>query len=413
MNYLIGDNDARHPAGRRNGPKMSGVKQKITGNYTFRNQVRLIHGGRDYFTEMLRMIREARESVHLQTYIFDDDETGNLVADELMAAGARGVRVYVLLDGYASRHLPEAFIKQLRNSKIHFRFFEPLLRSRNFYFGRRLHHKLLVTDLRYSLVAGINVSNRYNDLPGQPAWLDWAIYAEGEVSFELFKVCAEFWYRSTKSARAAVAKAKMPAFPDSWECAVRVRRNDWVRRKNQISRSYIEMFNRAEKEIIVMSSYFLPGRVIRRNMLRALKRGVHVSVILAGTSDIPMAKFAERFIYRYLLRNGVRIYEYPKCVLHGKISTYDSNWVTVGSYNVNDISAYASVELNLDVLNDEFAAGVRATLRDIINKECEEVTNDELKKYNVIHRFLQWWSYEVIRVLFYLFTFYFKQEEDH
>jgi cardiolipin synthase len=392
---------------------MPSSKQKITGSYTFRNQVRLIHGGRDYFVEMIRLIKDARESVHLQTYIFDDDETGNLVADELIAASRRGVKVYVLLDGYASRHLSEVFIRELLDAGINFRFFEPLLRSKNFYFGRRLHHKILVTDLRCSLVAGINVSNRYNDLPGQPAWLDWALLAEGEVSFELFKVCAEFWYKYARTARAVVSRSQPPEMPEDWDCAVRVRRNDWVRRKNQISRSYIEMFNRAEKEIIVMSSYFLPGRVIRRNMVRAVRRGVKVSLILAGTSDVPMAKYAERYIYRYLLRNGIHIHEYPKCVLHGKLSTYDSHWVTVGSYNVNDISAYASVELNLDVLDDGFATGVRKTLLDIIGKDCVAVTDDDLRKYNVIERFLQWWSYEVFRVVLFLFTFYFRQKDDH
>ena len=269
-----------------------------------------------------------------------------------------------------------------------------------------------MADARSSLVGGINISNRYNDLPGDPAWLDWAVKAEGDVSYELFRVCAEFWYRTAKRARTAVSAFPPLEFPVEWDCAVRVRRNDWVRRKNQISRSYIEMFNRAEDRIIIMSSYFLPGRVIRRNLARAAKRGVKISLILAGTSDVMIAKYAERFIYRWLLRQGVQIHEYPKCVLHAKLSTYDRKWVTVGSYNVNDISAYAAVELNLDVLDNEFAAEADDWLRRLIDRNCIRITDDYLTNYSLPARFLQWLSYEVYRLVLYLFTFYFRQQKD-
>jgi cardiolipin synthase len=391
---------------------MSGVNPIKAPFYSFRNRVKLVHGGEEYFRVMSDMIRNASRSIHLQTYIFDHDETGRMIGEELIAAALRGVEVYILLDGYASRHLSEDFIAQLTGSGIHFRFFEPVLKSDSFYFGRRLHHKILVIDNRFSLVGGINISNRYNDMPGEPAWLDWAVHAEGEVSYELFRVCVEFWYKSPRQARAAIKSNPPPSFPSEWDCAVKVRRNDWVRRRNQISRSYIEMFNRAENDIIIMSSYFLPGRVMRRNMVAAARRGVNISLILAGTSDVPMAKYAERFIYRWMLRNNVKIYEYPKCVLHAKLSTYDRKWVTVGSYNVNDISAYASIELNLDVMDDDFAGEVTGWMIRTIDRDCIRITDDYIKQYNLVTRFLQWWSYEVFRAILFVFTFYFKQKED-
>ena len=382
-----------------------------TSDYTHRNRVALVHGGREYFDAVVQLIRRATKHIHLQTYIYDEDETGKMVADELIAAALRGVKVYMLIDGYASSGLSDTFIQHLEFSGIHFRYFEPVLRSRKFYVGRRLHHKIIVADGRESLVGGINISNKYNDLPDDPAGLDWAMWAEGEVSYELFKVCAGFWCRSRKATRAMIAAHPTPVFPSVWNCAVKVRRNDWVRRKNQISRSYIEMFNRAEEHIIIMSSYFLPGRVIRRNIARARSRGVKVSLILAGSSDVKMAKYAERFIYRWLLRLGVEIYEYPKAVLHAKLSTYDRVWVTVGSYNVNDISAYASVELNLDVMDNALAAKADGWLRRIVEEDCDTITSEQLQNYNALTRFLQWWSYEVYRALFFLFTFYFRQEK--
>lgn len=315
-----------------------------------------------------------------------------------------------MLDGYASRHLPDVFIEELKKAGVSFRFFEPLLKSERFYFGRRLHHKLLVVDQHFALVGGINISNRYNDLPGQPAWLDWAVRAEGEAAQALFKVCVHLWFKSNTAARTYLRKTRPMVFPVIWDCAVRVRRNDWVRKLNQISGSYIQMFREAEDHIWIMSSYFLPGRHIRRSMISAIKRGVKVRVILAGASDVPIAKFAERFIYRWLIRQGVEIYEYPRCVLHAKLSSYDGKWVTIGSYNVNNISAYASVELNLDVRKRVFAQEVENRIKEIVEEDCIQITSEDLKKYSVVQNFLQWVSYEIYRLVFFLFTFYFRQQ---
>jgi len=170
------------------------------------------------------------------------------------------------------------------------------------------------------------------------------------------------------------------------------------------------MFNDAEHHVWIMSSYFLPGRQIRHSIIRALKRGITIRVILAGTSDVPIAKYAERYIYRWLIRQGVKIYEYPRCVLHAKVSSYDGKWVTIGSYNVNNISAYASVELNLDIRKRVFAQEVESRIKKIVEEDCIEITREDLKRYSLIQHFMQWVSYEIYRLVLFLFTFYFSQK---
>src|SRR5688500_9688972 len=108
--------------------------------YIPNNIVRLVSGGRDYFTTLAQLINDAKHSIHLQVYIYEDDETGRLVGNALMDAARRGVNVYLLTDGYASKALSAGFINELQTAGVHFRFFEPLLKSENFYFGRRMHH---------------------------------------------------------------------------------------------------------------------------------------------------------------------------------------------------------------------------------------------------------------------------------
>jgi cardiolipin synthase len=117
------------------------------------------------------LINKATESIHLQTYIYDDDETGRQVADALIAAAKRNVSVYLLTDGYASQVMAKKFIHELKVSGVHFSFFEPLFRSKYFYFGRRLHQKVFVADTKFALVGGINITNRYNDMLVNPPGL--------------------------------------------------------------------------------------------------------------------------------------------------------------------------------------------------------------------------------------------------
>ena len=96
---------------------------------------------------------------------------------------------------------------------------------------------------------------------------------------------------------------------------------------------------------------------MRRLLTNAAKRGVKIKVITAGPSDIMLAKHAERWMYDWLLRNKIELYEYQPAILHAKVAVCDSEWITIGSYNLNNISAYASIELNLDVHNADFVTG--------------------------------------------------------
>lgn len=360
------------------------------------------------------MIDNARHVFHLQTYIFDEDETGLAIADALKRAAARGVKVYLLLDGYASQGLSKDFIASLKSAGVKFRWFEPILKSRHFYFGRRLHHKVAVADACNSLVGGVNISNKYNDIDGVPAWLDWAVLSRGEVSILLHRICVRVWNRSDWKPQTSVLRDAVPEFelPEPG-CQVRVRVNDWVRGRNQISRSYLEMLRNARHSITIMSSYFLPGRAIKRHMVAAVRRGVKVKVIIAGYSDVMIAKQAERYMYAWLFRHGIEIYEYRNNVLHAKISTYDGKWVTVGSYNLNNISAFASIELNLDIMDKDFAQTTEAALQGIIDTDCDRVVKDEFaKKNHILLQLWQWTCYQLIQVSFFLFTFYFRPQKD-
>jgi cardiolipin synthase len=390
------------------------ISKKTRTGYTSLNKIKLVHGGRPYFDQLLQMINEASEIIQLQIYIYDNDETGREVTEALKQAAGRNVQVYLMADGYASQSLSNAFVKEVEEAGIRFRFFEPLFRNRRAYFGRRLHHKIIVVDNRFAMVGGINISNHYNDMPGKAGWLDFALHMEGEIVKELCRLCKKIWDGYLPVKRNVFCKnypQPLQIKPDAF-CQLRVRRNDWITKKNQVSRSYIEMFRKANEEIIMMSGYFIPGPVILKYMKKAVKRGVTIKLILAGISDVQVAKKAEKYMYSWLLRNNIELYEYKPCVLHGKVAVYDSHWATIGSYNVNIISAYASIELNIDVNNPNFAGMLKNTMEEIIQKDCVQITKENFNQQNgLFSRFTEMVSYWFVRMLFFLFTLNFKQQD--
>ena len=382
--------------------------------FTTQNKSKIISGGKDYFELLVHLINKATESIHLQTYIFDDDETGIIVADALKNAAKRNVQVYLMADGYASQVMSGKFIAELRAAGIQFRFFEPIFKSRYFYFGRRLHHKIFVADAKHTLVGGMNIADRYNDLPGKPAWLDFALYAEGEIAKDICVLCWKTWKGyPVKMGITPCEKLKLIYnFQETETSKVRMRRNDWVRNKNEISKTYIELFNNAQSHITILCSYFLPGKLIRAALKQAAKRGVKIRVVTAGPSDVMLAKYAERWLYDWLLRHNIELYEYQPVVLHAKVAVCDGQWFTIGSYNINDLSAYGSIELNLDVQNASLAAEMEQTLNTIILTDC--VCAEKMaysKQGNIFKQFIRWCSYKCIHIVFNLFTFYYTQKD--
>jgi len=391
-----------------------GKNKRAYKGFTAQNKIKLVQGGKEYFDLLLHLINVASESIHLQTYIYANDTTGHLVTEALKAAAGRKVKVFLLVDGYASQSMPQKLINEMRHAGVRFRFFEPFFKSRSFYFGRRLHHKVLVVDAKFALTGGINIADRYNDMDDQPAWLDFALYVEGETAREMCVLCWKTWRGFPVKMGVTPCEKNPPLFVfDHGETSeVRMRRNDWVLRKNEISATYIDMLRHAQSHITILCSYFLPGKIIRNLLSKAAKRGVKIKVITAGRSDIMLAKNAERWLYDWLLRNNIELYEYQPAVLHAKVAVCDSEWLTIGSYNINIISAYASIELNLDVRNAVFATNLEQKLETIIQNDCIAITRQtHTCTKNIFKQFIRWCSYQLIRITFFLVTFYYQQRK--
>jgi cardiolipin synthase len=391
------------------------VPVMVPGAYHAGNSTRLLRGGDDFFPALKDILDSATREIHLQFYIFNEDDAGRWVIELLSGAVRRGVFVYLLVDGYESRLYSREFVQSICGKGIRFARFEPLFRSKNFYVGRRMHHKVVVADGRSCIIGGVNIADRYKGNPDQRPWYDLALYFEGSSVEEARAECIKMWQDATGERLSqqpiSTTQLTQPLFSNMHPCSVRIRRNDWVKNRNQIWKSYFELFNQASESIIIMCSYFLPGWIFLRQLKKARARGVRVTVILAGISDVMLAKHAERYLYRWMLRNGVEIYEYKESVLHAKVAIRDHTWMTLGSYNVNNISALASIELNADVRNKPFVSMVAEELTHVANHHSHRITRENfLVTQHPAKQLWQWCCYQTIKIVLFLATFYFRRE---
>jgi cardiolipin synthase len=123
-------------------------------------------------------------------------------------------------------------------------------------------------------------------------------------------------------------------------------------------------------------------------------------MVLSAESDAPVFKRATNFLYDFILRNNIKIYEYLPSNLHAKVATVDGLWSTIGSYNMNHLSDYGSIEMNVDIFDPGFAERFEALLQDIIEKDCRQVTFEEyIHRKTLLFQLTDWFSYQMIRIL--------------
>ena len=390
---LIGDDPERAPQSAHE----SAWYAQRDALYSGGNEVTLLTGGDQLFPAMHAAIGRARHEVWLATYIFHDDIAGRTMADALVAAAQRGVRVRVVVDGFGSKATLATLRRWFDGTGVALAVFRPIDRWYSWLQPgqlRRLHQKLLATDTEQAFVGGINIIDDRIDLnhgaTPEPR-LDFAVALRGPVVGPVAQTARAMWSRAAFGrdwrdevralARSAepVARAKSlmrrlritatPAETADEEvlpmhAAFLVRDN--LSQRRAIERNYIDALRRARERIDLVSAYFYPGRAFRRTLCNAARRGVQVRLLLQGKLDYRFAGLAASVLYAEMLSNGVRIYEYMPAFLHAKVALVDNDWATVGSSNIDPLSLLLNLEANVVVRDAAFTAALAAAFEQAV-----------------------------------------------
>jgi cardiolipin synthase len=369
-------------------------------DYREGHSIELLRSGENFFAAYEKAIDEAKQYIHFQTYIVDDDETGRRIVNALVRASERGIRVYFLLDAYGGNSFSKELINKVEKAGILFRLFSPQLITKGFQFSLRLHHKVLLIDGETAIIAGMNIADRYHGKASVKEWLDFAILIKGPECAHVLFILKRLWNRAFISRKDRSRETAHHLVVYAENVKVKVLQNNWYRNKIEILKSYRSALKHAQSRMTIFASYFLPGRNERRLLRNASHRGVDIRIVLSAKSDEPVFKRATNFLYDFILRNNITIYEYLPSNLHAKVATVDGNWSTIGSYNMNHLSDYGSVEMNADILDNQFTEKFEGLLQAIIEKDCRQVTFDEyIRRKTWLFQITGWFSYQMIRIM--------------
>ena len=363
----------------------------------------LLRNGEEYFPRLIAAIDGATRSVYLETYIYAADATGRKVSDALQRAARRGVAVHLLLDGYGSSELPQAWVDELRAANVEVFWFRPkiswlTLRRQRL---RRLHRKLVLVDEHSAFVSGININD---DAPGGPLTaprLDYTVQVQGDTVGRIHVAVRRLWALvSWTNFRRRRARVKLPdGNKNTAQPRVVLLLRDNLRHRHDIEQAYLKAIAGAQREIILANAYFLPGKRMRRTLISAARRGVRVVLLLQGRVEYRLQHYATLALYDELLGAGVEIHEYHTSFMHAKVAVVDSYWATVGSSNIDPFSLWLAREANLAVRDEGFAAALRASLLHEIAHGAHPVAPSTWRKQGLWMRLLAHTSYAVVRVL--------------
>jgi cardiolipin synthase len=366
--------------------------------YTGGNEVHLLRGGLALFPALCACIDQAQGSVWLAMYIVSPVGQSTSVLQSLMQAARRGVRVYMVVDGFGSADAPTSLWQELESAGIHLTIYRPMHKLWGLLDAsqwRRMHMKLCVIDNRHAFVGGINLIDDHFDpnhgWSEQPR-LDYALQVCGPVVTPVLHTIKAVWTRAkfgrdwrdelphllqernkmrrlrqwvqqarlrlTPSERDHMAQAAASRAPMRSAFVLR----DNLRQRRTIEQAALQAISQARERIDIVTPYFYPRRAIRLALRHAAARGVKVRLLLQGKLDYRIAGLAARVLYGELQQHGVRIFEYQPAFLHGKALCVDDEWATVGSSNLDPLSLVLNLEANLIVKDRGFVRTLSASM---------------------------------------------------
>ncbi|MXV38319.1 cardiolipin synthase [Flavobacteriaceae bacterium Ap0902] len=352
---------------------------------TKNNQVNLLINGENKFPAMFDALRKAKHHIHIEYYIYDDDEIGNELAEILMQKAREGVQVRFIYDDFGSRKIRKHLVPKLRESgveayafyKVQFIYLANRLNYRN-------HRKIVIVDDSVGFVGGINVSDKYvNRNPEDLYWRDTHLMLEGDSVNELQRIFLADWnFCSNQNVKPNPSFFKqhpilenpqwvqiIPSGPDSMNPSILY--------------SFLHAIAISEKEILITTPYLIPGEEFLHALHMAVLRGVRVKVLVPEFSDSLVVNAVSKSYYLDLLDQGVEIYLYQKGFVHAKTMVCDDELSIIGTANLDNRSFDLNFEVNAMVYDRDITSQLRQTFNNDLENSRQIYYEDwaNRKKY--------------------------------
>jgi cardiolipin synthase A/B len=334
------------------------------------NKVDILNNGKETFKSILNAIEQAKEHIHLEYYIIEDDIIGNKLKDVLIRKAKEGVEVRLIYDDVGSWSLSKKYIRELKQNGIEVYAFMPVRFSRladrvNY----RNHRKILVIDGETGYVGGINIADRYiSGTKELGLWRDIHLKIEGQAVHSLQAVFLIDWFFVsdkiiTDDKYFKEHKVEEKKFVQIAACGPD---SDWA----SIMQAYFAAISSAKEYIYISTPYFIPNESILTALKTASLSGLDVRILLPKRTDSHIVYWGSISYVKELLEAGIKIYLYNKGFVHSKILMVDDVFSSVGSANIDIRSFDTNFEINALIYDEETTIKLKTDF-------CNDLTGSE------------------------------------
>jgi cardiolipin synthase len=345
----------------------------------------LLQNGDAFYPAMLQAIRDARDTINFETYIFEPDEIGQQFLDAFKERARAGVQVRLLIDGFGGMKLKRRYRDDLTKAGVKVYRFRPFGLRNLVRIYRREHRRATVIDGQIGFTGGAAISKKWKgNVTNTHEWRDSMTRVTGPLVAGIQSAFAENWAYCTGEVLAG------PRFFPSVEpgpgiCGVSVvsSPSDSLQ---PIRLLFWLSFSNARKRLWICNSYFIPDRRLRDAVVERSRQGVDVRVLVPGnhTDAVPVQAAGQSY-YEELLRAGVRIFEFQPAMMHAKTVVIDSAWSIVGSANMDERSMELNEENVLGIADQAFARSIEEGLLSDYSRSTE-IKLEEWRKRSIVRK---------------------------
>jgi cardiolipin synthase len=342
------------------------------------NSIELYHTGDETFRAIKKALLSAKDHIHMEFYIIEDDEIGNEIKDILIRKAREGVSVRVIYDDVGSWGLSGRFIRDISRAngkikpfmKVRFPFLSSKLNYRN-------HRKILVVDGKVAFMGGINIADRYITGGKFGYWADTHMKIEGEAVQSLHAIFMVDWYFVSKEILLRKHKLYFPDYTVNKHVLIQIVTSgpdsDWA----SIMQAYFSIINSAKRHIYIATPYFTPNEGVLTAIKTASLSGVDVRLLLPEKSDSHLVYWSTLSYLSELMDAGVKVYLYNKGFIHSKFITADSHLSAVGSANIDMRSFEHNFEVVAIVYDEQITKRLEKTFQIDIQNNSRPVNPEK------------------------------------
>ena len=343
-------------------PSIVGLTQ---GSLEGGNSVELLENGDQFFPRVLADIAAAKESVHVESYIWWTGDICTQIAEALAAKARQGVEVRLMVDASGGHKMDSKLKKLMKDAGVQVRKFHPITLSNLGRLNNRDHRKQVIVDGRIGYLGGYGFAKEWTGhAQDKDHWRDTGVRVQGPIVNRLQSAFCENWIEETGEIVAGEKYFPKPSVQGSTQAHLAY--TSPTGGVSSVQVLYYLAIKAARKEIIIQNPYMLPDSDAMEAFGEAVRRGVDVKIMVPATkaTDSPIVQHASHHLYGQLLQRGVKIWEYKKTLLHQKIIIVDGMWSCVGSTNFDRRALELNDEISMGILSRELATQLRAAWDD-------------------------------------------------